>query len=82
MSVKTTTTWQSVPNNTDFDTERNIWVAAAIVDGKTTSESGSVVSQDPFISERTWTDQSAANDWKSFIEPLAVKYGCVATVTF
>ena len=82
MSIKTVTTWQTVPNDSDFDAERSAWLAQAIVDGKTTSESGTVVQPEPLVSERTWVDQSAANEWKTFIEALATKYGCTATVTF
>lgn len=82
MSIKTTTTWQSAPIDEDLVTARTAWIQQAITDGKTTDASATPVENNPLAFERFWVDQSAANQWKTFIEALATQHNNSATVTF
>ena len=81
MSVTTTTTWDTLPNlieHADLFTERTAWVKAAIAAGKTEAEIGAPVADKTFT--RTWIDQSAADEWKTFITELATRNGLTVTV--
>jgi hypothetical protein len=81
MTIKSTTTWNELPENEEFDAERRAWVSQAIEDGKTEEENGTPVEGDPLSFDRFWIDEDAENEWETFIVDLAVKYDYQATVT-
>ena len=82
MAITTTTTWQTLPNNELFESERKEWLTQAVSAGKTASVDVSFDEDTPLIKQRTWTNEDAANEWKTFIEALATKYGTSASVTW
>lgn len=79
--VKTLTSWDVVPENTDFINERTAWVDNAISSNKTDQQNGTAVEGQPGTFSRNWVDATAAQEWKDFITALGVKYGFTATVT-
>jgi hypothetical protein len=81
MSVTTTTTWDTLPNivqHADLFAERKAWILTAITAGKTEAEIGTPVADKTFT--RTWIDQAAADEWKTFITELATRNGLTVTV--
>jgi hypothetical protein len=72
-NVKTTMTWSVRGEDQPpalFDA-RNVFLAAAISEGKTENDVVAPLSEDGKTSERFWSSTEAAEEWKTFLENLA-----------
>jgi hypothetical protein len=81
-------TWASLEDRghkdiTEFDQERQTQVeelrAAGLTDGYVYfSPDWSTTPSDSLITKRNWTDQTAAENWSSYVINLCIKYGHTA----
>lgn len=77
--VTTKMTWNdgNYVDNPAFMVAKESYIVSAKQAGKT---DGTHQIIDGLTSTRTWADQTAADDWTTFIKDLATKYGYTVTV--
>ena len=81
MSVITTTTWDSLPDeklHAELFKARDAWNKKAVASGLTAEIQGFQVSENSFT--RTWNTEAGAKEFQSFITELAEKHGLTVTV--